>query len=73
MKFLDKIKGLPGRAKYNIDTFLTDKWGFSAKQRHLTWHYMQVLKDQVLAVIPISLLQVRTAKCTRNKVVTAPT
>ena len=39
--------------------FLQKRLGFSRRQRALTYHYLHGLRDQVLAVLPISLLQVR--------------
>ena len=54
----EKITSLPARGKVKIDTFLDEKWGWSSQQRQLTWHYFATLKDQVAAIIPISLLQV---------------
>jgi hypothetical protein len=54
----DKIKAWPSKAKYSMDMFMTNKLNFSNRQRHLTWHALQLLKDQVLAVMPISLLQI---------------
>jgi hypothetical protein len=40
---------------------MCSKMGFSPRQRHLTWHCLKMLWEQVLAVIPISLLQVSSA------------
>jgi hypothetical protein len=54
----EKLKAWPRKAKYSTDVFMTDKLKFSNRQRHLTWHALQLLRDQVLAVIPISLLQI---------------
>lgn len=53
------IKSLPARAKYGFDSFLTGRCGFSPRQRHLTYHYLELLRDQVFAVIPIAVVQVR--------------
>lgn len=58
MKFIQKMKQWPHKAKVNIDWFLSTKVGFNDKQINLTWHYMRGLWDQVLAIIPISLLQI---------------
>lgn len=58
MNLSGKISGWFYKTKKGIDYFLMDNWGFSAKQVHLSWHYMSLLRDQVLAIIPITLLQV---------------
>ncbi|KAI3426322.1 hypothetical protein D9Q98_008695 [Chlorella vulgaris] len=34
------------------------RWGWTAPTRDLFWHYWQLFKEQVAAVIPISLLQI---------------
>jgi len=59
MKIVESVKSFPKRAKYGIDEFLGARVGFSQRQIDLTWHYLRGLWDQVLAIIPISLLQVR--------------
>jgi hypothetical protein len=37
------------------------RWGWTLPTRDLFWHYWQLFKEQVAAVIPISLLQVGLA------------
>ena len=58
MKFVESIKALPGRTKAGIDTFLVGRLGFQDKQLELLWHYAHGLWIQVLAIIPISVLQI---------------
>ena len=55
---LQSITSLPGRAGDKIDDWMSEKLGFSPRQRHLTWHYLKGLWEQVLAIIPISVFQV---------------
>jgi hypothetical protein len=54
----EAIKAWPGRAKASVDDFMGQRLGFSNRQKLLTWHYLRGLWEQVLAIIPISLLQV---------------
>lgn len=58
MKFVESIKAFPGRTKAGIDNFLANKLHFSDKQIELLWHYLSGLWVQVLAIIPISVLQI---------------
>lgn len=55
----ESIKTWPGRARHDIDNFMEHKMNFSSRQIALTWYYVRGLKEQLLAVVPISLLQVR--------------
>ena len=36
------------------------RWGWSLGARKLFWHYVQLVREQIAAVIPISLFQVST-------------
>ena len=58
MKLVESIKTLPGRTKAGIDNFLSNKLHFGDKQIELLWHYLRGLWVQVLAIIPISVLQI---------------
>lgn len=58
MKCIDSIKAFPGKTKTKIDCFLSGKLHFQDRQIDLLWHYLRGLWDQVLAIIPISVLQI---------------
>lgn len=58
MKVIDNIKAWPGKAKYNIDVFLSNKFNMEPRSIDLTWHFISGLWDQVLSIIPISVLQI---------------
>ena len=57
---MGKVAEMRQRAHESFSGFLTNRLGFSRRQRTLTWHYLHGLRDQVLAVCPISILQVRS-------------
>ena len=59
----ERIKALPRRMHASIDNFMSDRLGFSHRQKQLTWHYLKGLGDQCIAVIPISVLQVCSCVC----------
>lgn len=46
------------KLKRKTSHILVDKWGASNDAKNLTWHYMVGMWEQIIAVIPISLLQV---------------
>ena len=58
MKFVDTVKAWPGKAKYKIDVFLENKFNMEPRSIDLTWHFISGLWDQVLSIIPISVLQI---------------
>jgi hypothetical protein len=57
----ESITQLPGKLHNGLDIWMLQRLGFSKRQRNLTWHYLRGLRDQVLAVVPISLFQVRSS------------
>lgn len=58
MKVVDTVKAWPGKAKYKIDVFLSNKCHMEPRSIDLTWHFISGLWDQVLSIIPISVLQI---------------